>query len=166
MAARSRCPGFRPVRKDRLIKERVHDTYKSRGKLREQTRCPQCGAVVLEGRWQWVSKAAPGHEEMCPACQRIRDRYPAGFVTVGGPFLTEHRDEILNLARNEGTKAKTEHPLKRIMKIEEQPGGFLITTTDIHLARAIGEALHRAYQGELDYHYNEEDYMLRVNWRR
>ena len=33
------------------------------------------------------------------------------------------------------------------MQIEEQADGILITTTDIHLRR-IGEALHRAYQGE------------------
>jgi hypothetical protein len=41
-----------------------------------------------------------------------------------------------------------------------------ITTTDIHLARGIGEALHHAYQGELEYHYHEKDNLLRVVWTR
>jgi hypothetical protein len=36
------------------------------------------------------------------------------------------------------------------MQIEEQVDGILITTTDIHLPRRIGEALHRAYQGEIE----------------
>jgi len=49
-----------------------------------------------------------------------------------------------------------EHPLKRIMAVEEKDGAMLVTTTDIHLARGIGEALHHAYQGELQYHYNPE----------
>jgi hypothetical protein len=39
-----------------------------------------------------------------------------------------------------------------------------VTTTDIHLARGMGEALHRAYQGELEYHYNPEQNLLRVIW--
>ena len=43
---------------------------------------------------------------------------------------------------------------------------LLVTTTDPHLARRIGEALHHAYKGELDYHYNKEEKLLRVVWRR
>jgi hypothetical protein len=39
-----------------------------------------------------------------------------------------------------------------------------VTTTDIHLARGMGEALHHAYQGELEYHYNPEQNLLRVIW--
>ena len=73
---------------------------------------------------------------------------------------------MLHLARNEETHAKAEHPLKRIMKIEDEDDGLLITTTDIHLARGIGEALHHAYQGELAYHYNEQENRLRVVWAR
>jgi hypothetical protein len=42
----------------------------------------------------------------------------------------------------------------------------VITTTDIHLPRRIGEALHRAYEGDLDFHYEEEAYSIRVTWRR
>ena len=52
------------------------------------------------------------------------------------------------------------------MDIEKTEHGTSITTTDIHLARGIGEALHHAYQGELEFHYNPEQNLLRVNWRR
>jgi hypothetical protein len=38
-----------------------------------------------------------------------------------------------------------------------------ITTTDIHLTRGIGEALHHA---QLEYHYNDEETLLRVMWQR
>jgi NMD protein affecting ribosome stability and mRNA decay len=103
---------------------------------------------------------------MCPACQRVRDAYPAGYVTLSGRFLQDHHEEILNLARHEAQIETAEHPLHRIMQIEPHADGFLITTTDLHLARRIGEAVHRAYQGEMDFHYGEEGSILRVSWCR
>lgn len=51
------------------------------------------------------------------------------------------------------------------MKIEAQDDGLLITTTDIHLARGIG-GLHHAFGGELEFHYNRQDNLLRVAWQR
>jgi len=50
------------------------------------------------------------------------------------------------------------------MAVDEQDDSVLVTTTDIHLARGIGEALHHAYQGELEFHYNPEENLLRVHW--
>ena len=52
------------------------------------------------------------------------------------------------------------------MNIEKTKQGTLVTTTDVHLARGIGEALHHAYQGELEFHFNKDQNLLRVNWRR
>ena len=52
------------------------------------------------------------------------------------------------------------------MATEEEGNGVLITTTDIHLARGIGEAIHHAYQGDLEFHYNPAENLLRVNWSR
>jgi NMD protein affecting ribosome stability and mRNA decay len=158
--------GFHKIRRDKLMFENVQDTYKLRAKLPEPTRCPQCGAVFHEGRWQWLTPPPSAHEETCPACHRIHDHYPAGFVTLGGDYFAEHREEILSLVRNQEARERAEHPFKRIMKIENQAGGVLVTTTDIHLARGIGDALHHAYQGELDFHYNKEDSLLRVSWTR
>ena len=155
-----------PVRHDRVLHEREHDPYKSRGKLAEPTECPECHAVFHKGRWQWMDVPAKSHQEMCPACHRIQDKYPAGFVTVQGEFFKAHSGELRQLIENVGERAKTEHPLERIMNIEEEGNGVLVTTTDIHLARGIGEALHHAYQGELEFHYNDEENMLRVHWKR
>ena len=103
---------------------------------------------------------------LCQACRRINDGYPAGEVTLSGDFLRQHRQEILNLARNQEEQEKTERPLHRIMAIEEERNGVLIKTTDIHLPRRIGEAVHSAYEGELDYRYNADTYFIRVSWRR
>jgi hypothetical protein len=154
-------------RGERLIKERVHDPYKARSKLPEPTVCPKCQAVFHQGRWVWAEEVpATANQELCPACRRIRDRVPAGFLTLSGEFYQEHREEIINTVRNKEENEKAQHPLKRIMDIEEQNGETVITFTEIHLPRGIGEALNNAYQGELDYQYSDEVNILRVRWHR
>lgn len=157
--------GFHQIpRRDGIFQERVHDAYKAKGKLPEPSVCPLCDAVFHEGRWQWRQAPAAAHRETCPACHRIHDHYPAGFVTLQGEFFNAHRDEIMHLVHNQEKRERAEHPLQRIMAVEEKDGTALVTTTDIHLARGIGEALHHAYQGELNFHYNPEENLLRVSW--
>lgn len=87
-------------------------------------------------------------------------------MELSGAFFIAHRDEILGLVRNHEERAKLEHPLQRILKIEDQADGVLVTTADIHLARKIAEALHDAFKGELEFHYNEEESLLQVKWSR
>jgi len=164
MSGKYQQAGFHIISHDRLWQEKVHDAYKAKGKLPEPSVCPQCGAVFHQGRWQWLKAPAGAHAATCPACHRIHDHFPAGFVTLKGEFLQGHRDEILNLVHNEEKREKADHPLKRIMAVEEKGDEVLVTTTDIHLARSIGDALHHAYQGELEYHYNPEQSLLRVEW--
>lgn len=157
----------RMPRQDRLLREHVHDPYKARLKLHDPTRCPQCGAVYRHGRWAWVSGPLPeAHEELCQACHRVNDRYPAGEVHLNGSFARGHRDEIVNAARNVERTENAEHPLHRIIEISEGADETVITTTDIHLPRAIGHALESAWDGDLKTHYDEEGYFARVEWRR
>jgi NMD protein affecting ribosome stability and mRNA decay len=166
MSSHSKASQFHPVRHDRLIQEHEHDTYKLRGKLPEPTVCPQCGAVFHKGRWEWAARPADAHEETCPACHRIHDEFPAGYVHLAGGFFSAHADEVTQLVRNEAEREGQDHPLERVMAIKPEDGGQLVTTTSIHLARRLGEALHHAYQGELEFHYNEGEKLLRVHWRR
>jgi len=153
-------------RQDRLIKERVHDAYKLRRKLPEPTVCPECGAVYSNGRWQWIPKPPDAREETCPACNRVRDKMPAGFLFLGGPFFDENRVEILNLVLNRGKQAAKQRPLKRIIDVVDQDDGVLVTTTDMALARTIGKAVHNAYQGDLEFQHVKEQSELEVRWRR
>jgi len=149
-----------------LLQEVVHDSYKPGRKIRGPARCPDCGAVYRRGRWRWEAAPRAAAAARCPACLRIRDRLPAASVTLSGKFLASHRDEILSRVRSCEQAEKESHPMQRIMAIAASGTGMRITTTDAHLARRIGDALHHAYKGELEYRYNKEDNLLRVAWRR
>ena len=156
-----------PVRHDRLIREEVHDTYKLPGKLSEPTRCPQCGAVYHKGRWSWTATVgANAHDQLCSACHRENDHYPAGEVTISGDFAIAHKDEILRLAHNIETTEKSEHPLNRIIEIRDLGDEIQITTTDVHLPRRIGKAIQDAWDGNLDIHFDAGGYFASIVWQR
>lgn len=166
MSKKSIAPGRQPTYRSKLFPERVHDSYKSSMKLPSPTLCPECGAVFSDGRWQWQPRPETAHRELCPACHRIQDHFPSGYVKLDGEFLAQHHAELVDLIRNVEKREKPEHPLQRIMDIVDEDGGVLVTTTDIHLAHGIGEALHHAYKGSLDSHYSPAEKLLRVRWSR
>ncbi len=158
--------GFRMLRREQLLQELVHDSYKSSRKLTGPARCSGCAAVYRKGRWTWGAASAGTRTTLCPACQRIKDRFPAGFVTLAGKFFEAHREEILHRVRHCEESEKSDHPLERIMAIEDKGRSAVVTTTDAHLARRIADALHDAYKGELKYRYSKAENLLRVAWRR
>ena len=101
-----------------------------------------------------MAKAEVAFEELCAACRRINDKFPAGVVTLRGEFA--HQEEAEN----------KEHPLNRIINIEDDEQGVVINTTDIHLPRRIGEAVKRAFHGEIEDDFEKDGYFVRVNWTR
>jgi hypothetical protein len=106
------------------------------------------------------------HETICPACRRIADNYPAGYVELKGTFFQEHHEEISNLVFNEEGREKNERPLERIISVKDNNDHTLVTTTGVHVARRIGEALARAYGGELSFQYLDGERSIRVFWQR
>lgn len=155
-------------RQDRLLKEQIHDTYMARANPKEPTVCSECRVVFRGGRWQWLSEVPEnGYRDVCPACQRTRDKVPAGILTLTGDFFQDHRAEMLNLIQNKVDEQNRQHPMKRLMAIEDQDNGStVITFTDTHLPRGVGQAIERAYQGKLDIHYTQEASLVRVYWER
>ena len=151
-------------RRDRLVREKQHDTYKERKKRTEPTVCPECGAVFVGGRWTWSEPPEGAIRDSCPACMRIVDDYPAGYVEMKGSFFEERREEILNLVNNEEKLEKGEHPMERIMAVKAESAHTLITTTGVHMARRIGEAVVRAYQGDMSFTYGDNEKSIRVKW--
>jgi NMD protein affecting ribosome stability and mRNA decay len=150
-----------------FLKEKVHDPYRSRTKLREATSCPQCGVQYRNGRW--IRPKLQTHalkRELCPACRRINDRYPAGEVVITGEFARSHRQEIISRAQHIEAAERALHPLHRIIGIDERDDAVVISTTDIHLPHQITHALHDAWGGETKTHYDLDGYFTRMIWNR
>jgi NMD protein affecting ribosome stability and mRNA decay len=159
-------PAFQATPRRELLDDPIHDPYQDKMKLTEPTVCDECGAVWHAGRWQWTPPPADSLYTHCPACRRIHDKQPAGYVTIAGEFAVAHRKEVESLIRNLEEREKAEHPMQRIMEYVDRDDGIDITTTDVHLARGIGEALHRAFRGKLDSQFGHEEHLVRVHWSR
>lgn len=135
--------------------------------------CKKCNAVYQNKRWHIDEKLSKSKNErgginkvFCPACQKIKDKFPGGIVTLKGGFLKEHKDEILNLIKNEEERAKGFNPLERIIEINSIDTGMELTTTNEKLAQRIGKRLSRAYQGKVGYRWSQDTKLLRVEWER
>lgn len=135
--------------------------------------CRSCHAVHQYERWSLDPKI---HDEAvksedvryitCPACRKLHDRQPGGIVTLTSDFIPEHRQEILNLIRNEDVRARNVNPLERVMGIEEDGTEIVVTTTNEKLAQRLGRALFRAYKGHVEYQWMGSSKQARVNWTR
>ena len=163
-------------RSDRLLREHDHDTYHPEMKSEGALMCPECHAVYSEGRWQWIQdlgqlkrfmkKIHKKDHEICPACKRTMDHYPAGELVLRGDFLFKHMKEIIGLTRNEELSEMGQHPLNRIMEIRKNRDEVVIETTDQHLPTRIAKALKRAYGGITDFKFAKSSGMMRATWAR
>ncbi|OIP48629.1 MAG: ATPase [Deltaproteobacteria bacterium CG_4_10_14_3_um_filter_60_8] len=154
-------------RKDtRLIKEKRNDAYKCKDKLPDFAHCANCGATFVGGRWTWAAPDPAKTKVICPACQRCADNFPAGYVEMKGDFFDKHRAEIISLSRNIENQEREPHPMERIMAIHEAEDHTLLTTTGVHLARRIGDALAQSFKGTYAFHYADGEQKIRVYWER
>jgi len=142
------------------------DPYRPGRKPAGPAQCPRCRAVFRRGRWSWGPAQGVALKRRCPACRRIDERFPAGYVSIAGGFFATHRGEILALVKNCEQRESAEHPLERIMRIDDGAAGVTVTTTSTHLARVIAHALKAAFKGSLRLVYNKGDSILRAGWTR
>lgn len=148
----------------RAQQDHILDPYQVRHKPHGPAICRQCGVIYHDGRWQWGPRRDDAAEVICPACRRIAERAPAGILTLHGDVALRRKNELTRLAHNQEEAEKGEHPLNRIAAIEQSDEGLVVTTTDIHLPRRIGEAVKRAFHGSLVMHFDEDGYFARVDW--
>lgn len=151
-----------------LISEDTGSPYYELRKYPEPTICSQCQLVYHKGHWTNGSSVPAGaHRELCPACRRIQDRNPGGVVYLGGSYLERHQQELLQIVKKQEALARENRPLQRIMWIKPNgDAGLEVATTNLHLARRIGEALHHAHKGQLEIKYSDGDRFARVYWSR
>jgi NMD protein affecting ribosome stability and mRNA decay len=154
-------------------REGIPDPYIPRKGLKEPTICPSCRAVYHKKRWSldegllFETKKRKGVlYQKCPACRKIEDGYAMGIVNLSGDFVTEHRDEIINLLRSEERHAIEKNPLERLMKIERRGNGLHVETTTDSLALRIGRVLSRAYKGHAKFDWKHGDKSVIVEWGR
>lgn len=157
--------GFRMLSREQRMMPPLEDSYRVDTKLPDPTRCPGCGATFRKGRWTWKKSPPDANLQRCPACLRIHDHFPAGYVTLKGRFDPQRRIELLNLVKAREARAKAEHPLQRIISVENVADGIQVTTTDGHLARGIAHALHDAFHGTLDLTYSRDENLVRAIWK-
>jgi hypothetical protein len=158
--------GGTPRYRDRIYDDPRHDPYQDKGKYTEPTVCTGCHAIYHQGRWAWGSAPEGAHKAECPACHRVREKQPAGYVTLAGAVVEGEREELVRIARNVEKQENARHPLHRIMGIEQGAGDVVVTTTDVHLPQRIGEAIRNAHKGHLDVAYAHDEYSVRVHWRK
>ena len=132
--------------------------------------CSRCNALYEAGTWAWHTPEtrlpADVAEVICPACQRIEDKAPAGTLTLSGEFLKAHQREIINLIHNTEALEKAEHAMERLLEVTTLDDSVQVTTTGVHLANRIGHALDSAYKGETKYHYDDDQPYVSIHWQR
>jgi NMD protein affecting ribosome stability and mRNA decay len=134
--------------------------------------CRKCRAIYANKRWYFDNgearklAASPGtHKFVCPACQKIRDDYPEGIVTLTWSDLREHEAEIRGLISNVEARAMSVNPLERVMKVVRRRKDLEVQTTNDRLAQRIGRELERAYKGKATCHWAHRDMLARVTWQ-
>lgn len=152
---------------------RSTDVYLPQKGMKEVAQCSGCKALYWNKRWYPDAEASTKlsadmvrHETVCPACQRIQDKNPAGIVTFSGDYLVEHKEEILNRIRNEEEKSRAKNPLARIMDIGQKGDTLVIQTTSDKLAEKLGKDIYKAHSGVLEFQWSREDSFVRINWKR
>jgi hypothetical protein len=104
---------------------------------------------------------------ICPACRMVDRSQFAGELRVSGAFASSHRAEIERLVRNEAMRAGEDNPLGRIVRIDRISDGRLtVRTTTEHLAKRLGQALHKAFHGRVCYRFSHENKFAHVTWTR
>ena len=155
------------VRNNRLIQEYVHDPYYLKGKYDDPSVCSKCNLVFHNGIFDWPD-ATPvhAHKMICPACRRMADKYEGGQVVLEGTFIAAHKNEVVNTVKKAEEHEKRHRPLERIMDMVVADDRIEVKTTYEHMARRIGQAVHKAYKGALKLQYGEGEKFVRVHWRR
>jgi hypothetical protein len=150
------------------------DTYLPRLSPGGIIHCAGCGAVYHRRRWtltlppgvsSFIPAAAATRRTFCPACIKIRERYPSGEVVLSGATENDKR-EVFRILRNEEWRAKEKNPLERIISVEAHNGGWKVATTTEKLAQRLGRCLRKARGGKLVYKWGHNNKFVRVFWEK
>ena len=157
------------TRHSRKAIDTENDPYLQQKPPADLSVCGSCEIVYHNKRWylpEDIDSSKSLERVTCPACQKIRDNYAGGYVSISGEFQSEHRPEIINLVKNKEKVAMRHNPLDRIIKIDESGEGVEISTTTERLAQRIGRILKKTYEGTVEYRWSSKTKLSRVTWKR
>jgi hypothetical protein len=146
------------------------DPYLPRLSPKGVVQCGGCGAFHYQGRWSLtvpngLALAVRRHPTDCPACRKIRDRYPGGELHLSDVEPAD-RNEIARILRNEEERARQKNPLERIMRLQASNGGWTVETTTEKLAQRLGRSIRKARGGKLVYKWGHNNKFVRVDWQK
>ncbi len=155
-------------------KTSTSDPYLPRGASQRISVCKGCHSVYKSKRWyadpdifDAALKIPDTITIVCPACLKIRDNFPGGIVTLRGDYVPSHKQELMNLIKNEEARAHGFNPLERVISVTENgQGSVVISTTNEKLAQRLGRAVKKAFHGEVTYRWSHDNKLARVDWVR
>ncbi|MHC5066632.1 MAG: BCAM0308 family protein, partial [Planctomycetota bacterium] len=77
----------------------------------------------------------------------------------------ELQDEVIETFRRVAARERKEHPLERLIQVQEKGDRLFVTTTGIHLARSIAGALRRRFKKGVQIRYLGEDNLVQIDWQ-
>jgi hypothetical protein len=148
----------------------ARDTYLPRRDPKGIIQCSGCGAFHYKRHWtlslpRGFTVPAPTHAIYCPACTKIRDRFPGGELHLRGVEAAD-RSEIASILRNEEMRAREKNPLEQIMNMEASEGDWKVLTTTEKLAQRLGRSIKKARGGTVAYKWGHNNKFVRVVWEK
>ena len=95
-----------------------------------------------------------------------KQKEAGGQIKLSGAFLNEHKDEVLNLIKNQSRLFEQNSPDHKVTDITKVDGGIVVTTSSHNLAAHLGKALSHAFKGKHKLNFSKDEQYVEVDWRR
>lgn len=136
--------------------------------------CNRCHAIYQPKRWhldeatyQQLQKDPEVTRIVCPSCEAIAAQDFRGQVTLKGPSLAKHREQILNTIYNEEARLRETNPHSRIGLVQDVEDTLVVWTVNEFLADRIGKELKKAFAGsQAEITHLPRERFTRVVWWR
>ncbi|MEN3046144.1 MAG: BCAM0308 family protein [Candidatus Hydrothermales bacterium] len=157
-------------RTDKRFTYKLRDPYMDKSLYSDPTICPTCGLIYHKKRWvnnpELLKKIKENEKRVehkdCPACRKIKDKYPLGIVEIRGDFVIKKNEEIHSRVKHIAADEYIHNPLERIIDVKEEGDKITIETTTEHLAEKIGKNIAKTFKKNIKIIFSETDKFVRV----
>lgn len=131
--------------------------------------CPKCKKFYQNGKWvqdSTISLTVLKPElAFCDKCQKkiFEDEW-IGRVVIHDRNLDQRKEMFIAIAEQIARTRENLYAFEGILAIYEENGLLYINTNTTSLAKAIGQRLREDYHGAIEYHWQEKNQYLTVDW--